>query len=297
HLASLDVVDEEMVARLAAIVELAAAVVDGAGHQPFPPLEDADRAAEARLGVVPAEMAAGVAVGVLVLRPGVEHLVGLLAGEPHLAVGADDDLGVDLTLRVDPLAPLAGQLAHADDLVHPQRFLRGVEAEQPGVVAVAGRADVDPAVLADLDSRVARCLRGRVDRGEDDVAVDRLEVLAGRPVVGRRHALPTVARLRLVVEREADESADAVALAGPEVAAAVQRPRPEAGHAQLAVDARDAAGEYSRHHAALAEGEAARHVVGPAADAEDGLKLPRLRGRGLLLDEGESLDAGLREDL
>ena len=71
-----------------------------------------------------------VAVGIFaVLGPGVEDLVGLLARKPDLAVGGDEDLGVDLALGVDALAALAGQLTHADDLVHEDRFGGRVEAE------------------------------------------------------------------------------------------------------------------------------------------------------------------------
>src|SRR5215472_10853180 len=106
-----NIVDEEDVLRLAAIIQLAARIVDRAGDGAFLLLEDADAAAETGLGIVIAKVSAGIAVGVLaILRPRAENLMGLLAGEPDATIGADDDLGVDLALRVDAATPLAGEL-------------------------------------------------------------------------------------------------------------------------------------------------------------------------------------------
>src|SRR5262249_46256266 len=161
---------------------------------------------------------------------------------------------VNFPLRVDALAPLASQLTHADDLIHPEGLLRGVEPQEPGIVAVAGRADVDLPVLAHLDGGVPRRLRGGVPGGEDDMTVDGLEVLHLGAVLRRWGGLASWARLLLAVEGETHQPGDAVELAGVEVALAVQRHRPVALHAEGPIDVRDAAGQHGRHRTALAEG-------------------------------------------
>src|SRR5262249_10351643 len=142
---------------------------------------------------------------------------------------------------------LAGELTHAHDPVHEQRFGGRVEAQQPGVIAVAGRADVDPPILADLDGRVPRSLRGRALRSEDDVKGQ-----PGRRLHGRRRRCGRGQWWRyrwfglLRLETVADQPADAVAFAGVEQALAVPGEGTEADHARLPVHARDAAGHHFR---------------------------------------------------
>src|SRR5436190_3860022 len=63
--AGAQIVSEEVVLWLAAIVELVALLVERPGHEPFLPLQNAETAAEPGLWVEVAEMAAGKAVRIL----------------------------------------------------------------------------------------------------------------------------------------------------------------------------------------------------------------------------------------
>src|SRR4051794_19455383 len=138
HVAGLDVIDQEMVLRLAAIVELASAIVDDAAHQAFLPLEDAHAAAETSLRIEVTKVAARIAFGFFaVLGPILERFMGLLAGEPDPTIGTDDDLGVNLALSVNALEPLPGKFPQAGHLVHENRLLLRIETQQPAIVAVA----------------------------------------------------------------------------------------------------------------------------------------------------------------